>query len=168
MVRYRDGFRCKVPPHVAAEALAELQAKYGRLIPADVVAEAREATSPLHPAFEWDDNSAGEKWREHQARSLIRAVVVTAGSPAPDSPVYICVPRIGNSPAHYQKTEIVVSNEDHLAHAVAELKSKLRGLQNTLASIQKLAEARSPKSGMLCATASRSLGAAVEALEGVA
>lgn len=44
----------------------------GYLRPRDVVDEARDEASPLHDQFDWDDSSAGEKYRQWQARSLIR------------------------------------------------------------------------------------------------
>lgn len=56
--------------------LRELEQATGRLTPADVVADARDPASPLHGYFEWDDSVAGEKYREHQARALIRSVKV--------------------------------------------------------------------------------------------
>lgn len=46
----------------------------GALVPADVVAEARNPDHPLHQEFEWDDSRAGEEYRRMQAASLIRSV----------------------------------------------------------------------------------------------
>jgi hypothetical protein len=48
----------------------------GRLTPALVVEEARPDDSPLHDRFEWDNEVAGEEYRRHQARQLIRSVKV--------------------------------------------------------------------------------------------
>jgi len=48
----------------------------GELHPAAVVAAARSEESPLHNSFDWDDSEAAGKWRLHQARMLIKAVVV--------------------------------------------------------------------------------------------
>lgn len=55
----------------------ELQALYetqGELTPIMVVDVARDPAHPLHTRFEWDDSVAGEKYRRHQARQLIRSV----------------------------------------------------------------------------------------------
>ncbi len=55
----------------------ELEAIYreqGELTPALLVDVARAPGHPLHPRFEWDDTVAGEKFRRHQARQLIRSV----------------------------------------------------------------------------------------------
>ena len=59
------------------EYLAKLYEKHGRLTPALVVKSAKSPTSVLHDQFEWDDTVAGAKWREEQARVLIRSIQVT-------------------------------------------------------------------------------------------
>lgn len=46
------------------------------LTPEAVVADARNPKSPLHKEFEWDDSIAGQKFRLHQARELIKRVRV--------------------------------------------------------------------------------------------
>ena len=48
----------------------------GRLTPDEVVRAARPASSPLHDSFEWDDSKAGARWRQEQARILIRSVEI--------------------------------------------------------------------------------------------
>lgn len=47
----------------------------GELTPRVVVDVARDPGHPLHNRFEWDDSVAGEKYRLHQARELIRIAV---------------------------------------------------------------------------------------------
>ncbi len=58
------------------EARLELQklADAGNLTPRATVDAARDPANPLHEQFEWDNGIAGEKFREQQARSLIRTV----------------------------------------------------------------------------------------------
>ena len=48
----------------------------GYVTPELVVEEAREESSPLHPAFEWDESVAAERWRMSQARNLMNHLVV--------------------------------------------------------------------------------------------
>jgi hypothetical protein len=64
-----------VPAQVAGEELERIENKYGGIVPSVVVAESKEETSPLHKIFEWDNDKAGEKWREQQARVLIGNIV---------------------------------------------------------------------------------------------
>lgn len=48
----------------------------GLITPSAVVEDARPEGALLHPAFEWNDVAAAERWREEQARNLIRRIVV--------------------------------------------------------------------------------------------
>jgi len=62
------------------EALDAIHERHGKLTPELVVAEARANRSAvgkyLHGKFEWDNQKAGEKWRQTQAAELIRSVRV--------------------------------------------------------------------------------------------
>lgn len=49
--------------------------KNGDLQPLDIVEDARNPKSPLHPNFEWDDTLAARHYREHTARNLLGAIV---------------------------------------------------------------------------------------------
>lgn len=51
----------------------------GTLDPTEVLADARNPNSPLHVAFEWDDETAAAAYRLDQARKLIRVHVQTMG-----------------------------------------------------------------------------------------
>jgi hypothetical protein len=52
------------------------QKRGGYLTPQDVLEEARSTLSPLHGSFDWDDNSAAEKYRLMQARVILLTVRV--------------------------------------------------------------------------------------------
>lgn len=57
--------------------LERIRAHHGGVLHAeDVVAEAAAHNSVLHSHFEWDDKVAGPLYRIHQARHLIKIVVV--------------------------------------------------------------------------------------------
>lgn len=72
------------------EAVAALAAIARRdLTPENVVAEATDPASPLHPFFDWDDSSAGPKYRIIQARQLIVAVRVMIEETSVVVPIYI-------------------------------------------------------------------------------
>ncbi len=58
------------------DALEAAQDDTGRITPASVVDAARAEDHPFHSYFEWRDEVAGEKYREMQARTLIRSVKV--------------------------------------------------------------------------------------------
>lgn len=49
----------------------------GLLTVASIVEAAKDEDSPLHKHFDWDDNTAAEKYREWQARALIQKCKIT-------------------------------------------------------------------------------------------
>ena len=51
----------------AGEELDRIYKKYGELQPSTIVDESRDSSAPLHKCFEWDDQTAAEKYRETQA-----------------------------------------------------------------------------------------------------
>jgi hypothetical protein len=75
--KFRSGWSPRgVSAQDAAVELARIHSERGSITPETVVDEARPASSPLHPVFEWNDLEAAEQHRQHQARNLIRAVHV--------------------------------------------------------------------------------------------
>jgi len=73
---FDDGADLPVSAQEAGEELDRIRNRYGTLQPAAVVDESRPDEAPLHPVFEWDDEQAAERYREHQAASLIKRVKV--------------------------------------------------------------------------------------------
>lgn len=66
-----------VPPEVAATEVQAIYARDRSVTPEAVVAAATPTDSPLHPAFEWDDATAAEAYRDVQAREMLRHLVVS-------------------------------------------------------------------------------------------
>lgn len=57
-------------------ALAEIAEQNDGVLQVDaVIAAARPNDSPLHSKFTWDNTEAAHKWRQEQARALIRVTV---------------------------------------------------------------------------------------------
>lgn len=93
----------------------ELQALYeahGDLTPSMVVEAARPEDHPLHGRFEWDDEKAGDKFRLHQARQLIRSVrirVIVEDDPSQNYDVraYQMVRRSDGTHSYQSTAEVV-------------------------------------------------------------
>lgn len=80
--QWKDGSHVRLDPQIAGEELERIRVLWnGRLDSKDVVREARSEDSPLHPAFDWDDASAAEKYRVEQAKYLIRSIEVIVERP---------------------------------------------------------------------------------------
>lgn len=62
---------------IFGECVDQLQEKIGKPPkPSDVLEEARDSSSPIHPLFNWDDSDAAEKFRKLQASMYLSALVV--------------------------------------------------------------------------------------------
>lgn len=83
--RWRAHAGVPVPAQVAGEALETIRVRNnGRLTQEAVVKAARPSSSPLHPAFDWNDKSAAHKWRLSQAQYIIRKLDVVEEKPGGD------------------------------------------------------------------------------------
>jgi hypothetical protein len=74
----------KVDAEVAAEVIKSCEDENGYVQPKTVVDKSRPSDAELHDCFEWQDNLAAEKWREQQARALIRNIVTVEVSDVED------------------------------------------------------------------------------------
>ena len=75
--RYKEHARTPVKAEIVGEELERLIAKSNNQItPADIVKAAKSKKSPIHNCFEWDNTKAAKKYREDQARYLLRVIVV--------------------------------------------------------------------------------------------
>jgi hypothetical protein len=75
-----------IDPQRVGERLERIRRESDGVLDAvDVVVDARQATSPLHHCFEWDDKRAAHEHRVDQAKQLIKAVTVVV--PDGDTPL---------------------------------------------------------------------------------
>ncbi len=77
MYRWKPGSVHVVDAELAGRALEEIAGRHGVLTPRLLVEESKPVDAPLHPEFEWDDAVAAERYREEQARYIIRSVIVS-------------------------------------------------------------------------------------------
>ena len=83
---WKSTARVSIPASIAGPEIERIRREQeGFFTPAAVVRAAQPKSSPLHPAFEWDDLKAAAAHREDQAKYLIRHIVVlNAGDPDRD------------------------------------------------------------------------------------
>jgi hypothetical protein len=101
----------------------------GILLPADIVAAARNPNSALHPHFEWDDTAAADAYRLEQARSLIKIVVVpvTMGTETVIVPFY----QVSTNGHGYESVIVLMSDDDKHKELVLSALGRARdGLRN--------------------------------------
>lgn len=105
MIRYvfRDSPVClknaaKADPQAIGEALAKVAAANAqRLEPEAVIETARNAKSPLHKHFDWDDKTAAHAHRLTQARALIRLIRVQDENAGGNVPAFVSIADNGTS-----------------------------------------------------------------------
>jgi len=99
------------------ERLSAIYTKTGQLSPADVVAEAKRAKSPLHDLFEWNDTVAANEWRKAQAQRLLREIRVEriTDDGVECEHVFVNVRRIGDESQTYRPVDEVRKTHDYLA-----------------------------------------------------
>ncbi len=140
---YREGARVSgVPAEVVGAELERLR-RAGSLTSSAVVDAARDPDAPLHPAFTWDDEVAGEKWRLVQARLLIRAVVVTSGDGRPRN-LYVHISRTDEAEGEYRTLDTIISHPDAYVLALAEAQRRLASAQQAIDDLRHAAEGVKP------------------------
>jgi hypothetical protein len=139
---FRSGTRVSgVDAQTAGDELARIVDEHGELTAPLVVDESRPQDAPLHPVFEWDDQTAAELHRQHQARNLIRAVQVMHDEDAKPEPVYVHV----SSEGSYLPAEEVVQRVDLYEQAYRDACERLGQAQHSLSQLAALAERLRPE-----------------------
>lgn len=154
-------------PGAAAAELARIRSDNGGALTATAVIEASVADdAPLHPAFTWDDTEAGHCFRLIQARTLIRAVRITAEGHPPQR-IYVHVTS-DDREGTYEPMALVVKQPDRFLLAVIELQRRLTAAQESLDELRSAGKAGGDRNQMtligLAAEAFATARAAVQAL----
>lgn len=109
--------------------------------PSDIVERARDENSEMHNCFEWDDSVAGEKYRETQARHIIRLLVSTKENNGKVEKTNIRVfVSSGKNDSAYVPTRLVVRNQDEYEALLSRAYAELRAFKKKYATLSELEE----------------------------
>lgn len=72
---WKSARQIKADPNEAAKVMNQL-AESNSLTAENLVEASKPESAPLHNDFEWDDTIAAIKYRNHQARNIINALVI--------------------------------------------------------------------------------------------
>jgi hypothetical protein len=106
-----------IPAHQVGAELTRIYERDGGITPATVVDEARPPMALLHDAFEWDDSVAAERYREAQARQIVRSVVLVSepekreSAPIVRAFVSLSAPKPGAAQARIYKPTLDALND---------------------------------------------------------
>lgn len=133
---WKPGAHQSGPAQLAGEVCAQLEAE-GRLNAAELVDASRPEDAPLHGSFEWDDAVAGEKWRNHQARNIINAIVIRNNEQSEATPVraFFNLTTEGSS---YTSVHAIVRQPDRYRQLLDDAREELRYFRRKYSSLAEL------------------------------
>lgn len=149
VIRRTDGSR--VNAHalrtVIAPEVERLRLRNAGVTAENLVDAATPVESPLHPYLEWDDQVAGNEWRHHQARQLIRAVSIMVVSSQPDNSlktrayrsvrIQTPTPTGPETRRVYQDLATINGNPALRRQLLNEMRSRVKSLTTTLANLER-------------------------------
>lgn len=112
--------------------ISRIYRKHGTAKPSLVLNEAKPASSPLHPFFEWDDAKAGHNYRIVQARHLIRSVEIIRDDGQTEKLIHVPNVLGGHLEGDYKPISAVVASQSEYDRALGSLLSQLGGLCETV------------------------------------
>ena len=110
--------------------LQDIRDQHGALTPVLVVDAARDPEHPLHSRFDWDDTSAGHKYRLAQAGALLRvAVLPKTPRQAHDLRAFVAVKGKDSHRADFVPTEAAMGDEFTRRLVLADMEREWRALK---------------------------------------
>ena len=147
-IEWRAGVPVDLPvdPDLAKDELERIRLlNRGKLVAKVVVNESTPKTAVLHPCFEWRNTVAADRYREWQARNIIKnmRVVYQSDDGIPKHhPVYVHVTGFneeGKKESYYQNTEVAMSRPDEWMSAIRNFQLKLDALQRSMDELKSMA-----------------------------
>lgn len=146
--RFQKGADTSNPALVAAHIESIRSSNDGELTPNHVVADASNSNSPLHSFFEWDDTEAAHQHRLHQARNLIRTIVVRYEEVSPPQPIRVYVNvkspledvEDGKPRQHYTSLAEALSEPDTRRAVLLRAKNELDAWRSRYAGLKDFAD----------------------------
>lgn len=122
------------------DELKRIESTQGIITPISVVDTARDVNNPLHKTFDWNDDTAAEKYRLHQARVLINTVRVEILKKDVQAYQNVVV-EINNKPVQgYISVQKVLSQEDLKNQMLAGVVKEIRYIQQKFKDLVELDE----------------------------
>ena len=138
--KFRTGFHAPkgLSAIEVAKELERVSSLYGKLTAPILTEESAKEDALLHSYFEWDDAVCGRIHREHQASTLIRAIIIEDDSDA--MPIYVSVQIQENDRREYLPTMQVVNEETLYIEALSFLRQKLFAATQGVKELEKAAK----------------------------
>lgn len=123
----------------AEKVYSEITALGDSFSPEQIVEAAKDKASELHKCFTWDNRTAADKWRQHQARMLVTQLVVRAET-TDNEPVAVRVIASTSTRNEYKPVVKLIEVEQDYADLLARAVSELKAFQQKYKTITELRE----------------------------
>lgn len=133
--KFKSGAQIRADAQVAGE-MCERLASEGRLTARNLVDENRPETAPLHGAFEWNNDTAAECWREHQARHIIASLTIQTEQAEPIRAFF----NIVRADPQYSHIESILQEKDDTENLLKMALAELVSIQKKYFMLHKLAK----------------------------
>jgi len=140
--KFRGNSKSTVDAQEVGEELARINEEYGGVQTTIVVQEAEDVSSPLHKYFQWDDTIAGNEYRKHQARDLIRDVQVVVKKAS--RPAFVNI-KVKDAPQQYRAIDDVLDDVNLWSAAISSFKTRLDLAARSLEELKACAKTRKQK-----------------------
>lgn len=139
--RFSPHYGAPVQAQTAGEELSRIESEHGGITPKLVVDESRPEEAPLHPVFEWNDETAAEEWRKDQASRLIRSVrcVSSDEERTDEGPAFVSVVSRESEQREYISTVKAMDDEEYRAQVLEDVIALLKGIQKRHRDLSELA-----------------------------
>lgn len=135
---YADNFYSSVPAAVVGATVNRVVEREGVCTAQRLVDEARPDSSPLHPGFNWDDETAAEAYRREQARLLIRSVRVQVEDRPESAPTFVRVQGVTDEGGWSGYKPLSKLTVDERSQVEREALGMLNALRRRYSSLQRL------------------------------
>ena len=137
---FRSGRSIKnINPQAVGEELERIRVDKGKLTADLVLEDAKNEDSPLHAAFEWDNDAAAHQHRLNQARRLIVSIRIINSPIQTSVPAFVSV-RTPDRGRDYMPTIEAMNDEQLRARVLLEIKQFAEALQRRYAHFSEVAD----------------------------
>lgn len=133
--KWRDGSRIGANAQIAGEMCAQLESE-GRLTAKNLLDANRPEDAPLHGVFDWNDSTAAESWRTHQARNVINSLVVVAEQAEPVRGFF----KIERSESTYHSLSTIIRSESKTEALLREALGELEAFKRKYNTLKQLTD----------------------------
>lgn len=120
-----------------AKEVLRLQTRDGVCAPQTLVNENSDPSAPLHGLFDWDDTTAANSHRLHQAaRAITRVKIIVNDTPTPAHVSVAITLADGTKRRGYVPIEVAQSDHDLTLQIISDARTGLQSWRNRLAAIE--------------------------------